>query len=204
MAVSTYSDLTTAIATWGTRTYGTSQTDEFILLAEAKINRRLGPQYRRETTTTLTTDANGEATLPSDFISMRSVVRDVVGSAPLIPASWRTLISLNTYEEDGDPSNYAISGSTFKVAPIAEDDFVLRYWAKLTGLGTNNSTNWLLTFAPDIYLYYCRAVQAAFEEEFAQAAIFEKAGNDAMDELIAQGVVAQFGNAEMVLEGITP
>jgi hypothetical protein len=204
MAVSTYSELSTAIATWGTRTYGTSQTDEFILLTENKINRRLGPQYRRETTTTLTTDANGEATLPSDFISMRSVVRDVVGSAPLIPASWRTLISLNTYEEDGDPSNYAISGSTFKVAPIAEDDFVLRYLAKLTALGANNATNWLLTAKPSIYLFYGRAAQAAFEEEFTQAAVFEAKGDEALDDFIAQGVVAQFGTAEMVLEGYTP
>lgn len=204
MALDNYTNLSTAIGTWGTRTYGTSQTDEFIQIAEDRINSRLGAQYRRETTTTLTTDSSGEVTLPTDFIGMRSIVRDVSGSEPLNPVSWRTLTVLNPYATSGDPTDYAISGTTLKVAPVAEDDFIARYWAKLGALSSLNATNWLLDLKPSVYLFYCRAAQAAFEEEEARAALFMQMGDDALDDLVAQGTVAQYGAAEMVLDQVTP
>ena len=204
MALDTFANLRTAIGTWGTRTYSNDQAAEFILLAESKINRRLGPQYRRETTTTLNTDANGEVSLPSGFIGMRSITRDLAGSQPLIPVSWRALINLNAYEESGVPVNYAISGSTLKVAPICDDNFIAVYWASLTALSDANASNWLLAHSPDVYLFYCRAAQAAFEEEFDKAAVFEAQAEKGLDEVVGQGTVAQYAAAEMVLEGVTP
>jgi hypothetical protein len=204
VALDTYTNLSTAIGTWGTRTYASAQTDEFILIAEDRINSRLGAQYRRETTGTITTNSSGEATLPADFIAMRSIVRDYTGAEPLIPVSWRTLIQINPSATSGLPQNYAIQGSTLKVAPVCEDDFNAVYWAKLTALGSNNATNWLLTLKPSVYLFYCRAAQAAFEEEEARAAVFMQMGDDALDDLVAQGTVAQYAAAEMVLDQVTP
>lgn len=204
MALDTYANLSTAIGTWGVVTYSTSQTDEFLVIAEDRINSRLGPHYKRETTTTLTTNSAGQATLPSDFAGFRSVVRDVVGSLPLNVVSWRTLISLNPHEVSGDPTDCAISGTTFMVAPVCEDDFIVRYWATLAPLSSSQTTNWLLTAKPSVYLFYCRAAQAAFEHEFDVAAVFQRQGDDALDDLVAQSVVAQYGSAEMVIEGVTP
>lgn len=204
MALDTYTNLSTAIGTWGTRSYGMSQTDEFILIAEDRINSRLGAQYRRETTTTLTTNSSGEVTLPTDFIGMRSLTRDITGAEPLIPVSWRTLVNLNPNETSGIPTNYAFYGATLRVAPVCEDDFIAIYWAKLTGLGTNNATNWLLTLKPSVYLFYCRAAQAAFEEEEERATFYLRAGDDALDDLVGQGTVAQYAAAEMVLDQVTP
>lgn len=204
MALDTYSGLSTAIGTWSTRTYGTSQTDEFILIAEDRINSRLGAQYRRETTATLTTDSSGEVTLPTDFLGMRSLVRGQSGATPLNAVSWRTLTVLNPYSTAGDPTDYAISGSTLKVAPIAEDTFTADYWASLVPLGENNATNWLLDIKPSVYLFYCRAAQAAFEEEEARAAVYMQLGDEALSDLVGQGTVAQYAAAEMVLDQVTP
>lgn len=204
MAINNYANLSTAIGTWGTRTYSTSQTDEFLVIAEDRINSRLGPHYKRETSTTLTTNSSGQATLPSDFAGFRSAVRDVVNSLPLNVVSWRTLISLNPSESSGDPTDCAVSGTTFMVAPVCEDNFIVQYWATLAPLSSSQTTNWLLTAKPSVYLFYCRAAQAAFEEEFNVAAAFQAQGDDALDGLVAQGVVAQYGSAEMVIEGVTP
>lgn len=204
MAVGNYTELSAAIGTWATRTYTTAETDEFIVLAEAAINRKLGSNYRHKTTATITTDASGEATIPADVVNIISLTRDVLGSTPLKKVSWDGLIERNPYEVAGDPTVYAIRGTTLKVAPVKADDFNAVYWAKVTALSSGNATNWLLTLAPDVYLSMTKAMQRAFEEEWQAAALFKSMAEEGLDELISQGNVAEYGNAEMTLPMVTP
>lgn len=201
MAISTYAELTAAINSWSERAYSATETDNFIALAEAGFNRILGPNYRRTTSATVNTDATGLGTLPSDFITARSLVRDVVGSTPLKQVSWDALIALNPYEIAADATHYAISGSSFQVAPITDDNFILTYDAKLAGLSASNTSNWLLTLAPDAYLFMCLAQQRAYEEDFEAAAGFEQKATSITLEWTGAAQVAQFGNVEMVLPG---
>jgi hypothetical protein len=204
MAVSDYATLTTAIGTWTERTYTSGQTDEFIALAEAAFNRRLGSNYRRKITATITTDSSGEATIPSGVIRLESLTQDLLGSFPLTQLAWNSLVALNPYEEADSAIYFAIKGTTLKVAPVTEDDFIAVYWAKLTGLSSGNTTNWLLDLAPDAYLAMCQSVQRAFEEDFQTAALYEAKANAILDELVSQGNVAEYGNTETVLAMVTP
>jgi hypothetical protein len=204
MAVTDYATLTTAIGTWSERTYTSGQTDEFIALAEAAFNRRLGSNYRRKVTATITTDSSGEATIPSGVIRLESLTQDLLGSSPLTQLAWNALVALNPYEEADSAIYFAIKGTTLKVAPVTEDDFIAVYWAKLTGLSSGNTTNWLLDLAPDAYLAMCQSVQRAFEEDFQVAALYEAKANAILDELVSQGNVAEYGNTETVLAMVTP
>jgi hypothetical protein len=204
MAVTDYATLTTAIGTWTERTYTSGQTDEFIALAEAAFNRRLGSNYRRKVTATITTDSSGEATIPSGVIRLESLTQDLLGSFPLTQLAWNALVALNPYEEADSAIYFAIKGTTLKVAPVTEDDFIAVYWAKLTGLSSGNTTNWLLDLAPDAYLAMCQSVQRAFEEDFQTAALYEAKANAILDELVSQGNVAEYGNTETVLAMVTP
>ena len=201
--ITDYASLTTAIGDWSERTYTQSQVDGFIGLFEARANRILGHNYRREVEKTLNTDANGEVTLPTGFVGMRSIVRDVSGSVPLLPVTWGQLSTLNPYAESGDPVNYAISGSTLKVAPIAGDDFTAVYWSKLTGLNSTDTTNWLITLAPDAYLWGVLAQAYAFEED-PRAMNYREISDAIIDELRVMSDLAQFSNAEVVLDTVTP
>ncbi len=204
MSIANYSDLSTAIGSWSTRTYTSGQIDNFIGLFEAGANRRLGPNHRRQTTSTLDTDSVGEAALPGDFLTMRSVIRDVVGSVPLTQCTWDQLLRFNPNETSDDSVYYAIRGTTFKVSQITDDVFNIVYDAALTGISSNNTTGWLLSMAPDAYLFGCLAQQQVFEEEYEKAAVFQARSDAMLDALTAQSNVALYGNAELVIDGITP
>lgn len=204
MAIGTYSDLISAIDDYTDRSYSTARKDIWIGNAEAKFNRRLGADYRRSTSTTLNTDANGEVSLPSGFVQMRSLTRDLAGSAPLKQVPWSALIALNPYEYSDAANWFAISGTTLKVAPITDDDFLAIYDATLSGLTSSNTTNWLLTLAPDVYLNMCLAEEALFTRDFAGAQGLAASSYDMLDDLVAMDQVAQFSNVEAVPDTAMP
>lgn len=205
MAIATYSDLLSAIDDYTDRTYTDARKAVFVGNAEAKFNRKLTSSFRRMTSTTLTTNSSGEATLPSGFAGLRSIVRDVVGSTPLRQVSWDALLLLNPYEVSDDAAaHYAIYGTVLKVAPIVEDSFNAIFDSKLTALSASNTTNWLLTLAPDAYLTMCLAEEALFTREFVLAQGLEASAYGMLADVVAMDQVAQFGNAELVLDMVTP
>jgi hypothetical protein len=200
MAIATYSDLLSEIDAYTDRSYATSRKAVWVGNAEAKFNRKLTSSYRRLMDTTLTTDSTGLASLPSGFVGLRSIVRDVAGSTPLTQTSWGALIDLNPYELSEDATHYAIQGTYLKVSRVTEDDFLAVFDSKLTALSDSNSTNWLLALAPDVYLTMCLAEEALFTREFATAAGLESTAYGMLSDIVSMDQVAQFGNAELHLE----
>lgn len=204
MPFSTYSELSTALSSWEERTFSSTETDEFIALSEAAANRRLKQDFRRRTSVTINTDASGEATLPTGFVGMTSLVRNVIGSLPLKQVSWDSLIERNPYQIGDDAGVYAINGTVLKVAPVTDDDFICKFSSVLTGLSGSNTTNWLLTLAPDFYLFYGQAMAAAKYKDYGAAAGLKGEALDILDDLVSQGNVAEYGNVEMTLSMATP
>ena len=204
MAISSYAELTTAINSYMVKTYTSTETDMFIAQAEAVINRHLGSQYRRSGAATITTDSSGVASLPTGFVMLRSIVRNVAGSKPLTQVSWDALILMDPYAISSDAGFYAIYGSTIKVAPVTEDDFLAIFDSSVPALSSTTTTNWLLTLAPDVYRILCQSQAYDFEMDAAENERLEAKGIAKLDELIAQSNVAQYGNVETVLDMVTP
>lgn len=204
MAISTYDALLTAIDDYTDRSYTAARKAIWVGNAEAKFNRRLSATFRRMTDTTLTTDSTGLATLPSGFAGIRSIVRDVVGSKPLVQVSWDALLAMNPYEVASDATSYAINSTSLRVAPVTEDSFVAVFNGILTPLSDSNQTNWLLALVPDCYLTMCLAEEALFTREFVAASGLESSATGMLDAVVAMDAVAQFGAAEMVLDMVTP
>ena len=204
MALGTYAELTTAIGTWEERTFTATETDQFIRLTEAKADRKLRQDFRRRTSATINTDSSGVGTLPNGFVGMTSLVRDVLGSVPLKQVSWDALVLRNPYEIGDDAGVYAINGTTLMVAPVTDDDFIAKFSSVLTGLSGAATTNWLLTLAPDFYLFGCQAAASAYLKDYATASILQGQADAILDELVSQGNVAEYGNAEMTLDMVTP
>jgi hypothetical protein len=74
----------------------------------------------------------------------------------------------------------------------------------LTGLSSGNTTNWLLALAPDYYLFGCQAAAAAKWKAYQEAAMLNAMADDILNDLVSQGNVAEYGNAEMTLDMVTP
>lgn len=205
MTISTYSELADALNTYQKRTYTTAQFELFLGNFESWANRRLGQDYRREVTTTITTNADGMAALPSGFTGMRSIVRASNSSYPLKQVTWASIIERNPNETASEPMVYAISGALLRVSPIAADDFDAIYWSTLTALNSSSSTsNWLLAAAPDAYFFGVLAQAKAYHEDLAGAVGFEQKTAAIIDELNTQAVVASHNMATITIPGPTP
>ena len=96
--------------------------------------------------------------LPADFLD--GLTLKLTGTNPITPLQSETLNSLDTlqnttYLSSGKPLFFAIVGENFRVLPTPDSTYAyeLVYYADLAKLSVSNTTNWLLTQAPDIYLY---------------------------------------------------
>lgn len=158
MAIGTWTELKAAVGAWLENDDLTTQIDNLIVLAEARL--------RRETSVR---NAQSQATgflraepvaLPSDY--EETIAWRLPGTPDLV-AEYRPpheFFELAARSYLGRPKLYTIVGSGTYWAPLppasASDEtypYTLEYKAGLLALGSGNSTNWLLTRAPDLYLY---------------------------------------------------
>ena len=150
MAITSYSELQTAVQTWAHRGDLTSaQIQEFIALAESDLQVRAKlTQWEQTASVTITA---GSGPLPSDFASMKSVE---FGSASvtLTQVSPQKYQYLESATESGIPVNYSIIADTLKLVPVATGTASILYTARFTPLSGSATTNSLLTLFPDVYL----------------------------------------------------
>ena len=148
----TASGLRASIAEWLDDATLSASIPDFILMAEARMNRllRIGDEEVRATAT-----ITGEyLPLPSDFGGMRSIF---VSGSPNRPLQQMESGSLRTRFENvagaAYPGYFAISGNQLQFGPVvASGNLEIVYYRRIPPLATN-TTNWLLTAHPDVYLY---------------------------------------------------
>ncbi len=204
MAITNYATLVTAVSAWVERANDsnyTGEVDTFIDMAEARFNRALIGDPRLEANTTLTTDSDGEATLPSDYLALKFAFWDSSTDIPLDVVSWEQLKRLNTADTSGNPCRLAIRNTTLKLGPIKAGSVDLNYYAKITPLDGTNTTNWLITLAPDVYLLMSLAMGHLFNEDLQQAALLEAKAMALLNEVRQQGEASHIFNAGLSLPG---
>lgn len=204
MSFDSYSALSTAVGSWEERTFTSAETDEFIVLAESKANRRLARHWARQATQTITTDASGYVDLPTGFLGLASLKQDLLGTRPMTQVSWDMIAMINPNADANRALYYAISGTQLRVAPVCADDFIATFDKTVAALSSTNTTNWLLSLAPDYYLFACQAGAAAKYKAYQEAAMLQGQADNILEELVSQANVAQLGNAELIMSGCTP
>ena len=161
MALSTYSDLKAAVASWLNREDLTSQIPDFITLAEARFNREL--RVNAMTSRVVASSSTDYVALPDDWLQHISVV--VTSPATTYSAlEYITVEQYNDLRKDGLTGvsrYYTIIDSNILLLPAPESSITLEivYYKKIAALSDSNTTNWLLTRSPDLYLY-CSLMQA--------------------------------------------
>jgi hypothetical protein len=165
MAITTYSELLTAVANWMNRDDLTDRIPEYIALAEAKLNRTL--RVRQMESAGTDTMSSSAITLPTDWLAYKSLWYTSGGErfeVRNVPVQ-----EVNRFDGGGTgmPSSYYIAGSTVTFFPTAQSDYTTGhiYYQKIPALTVSNTTNWLLTFAPDVYLYGTVLEAAAYMKD---------------------------------------
>lgn len=197
-AITDYTTLVAAIADWSERS--DYDADEIIGLSEADIRLYLGPHFSKETSTTLTF-TSGSATLPTGLVRVISLVHSTYGV--LTERSAGGVREQRVWDTSGIPSIYAVQGETIITAATYTGDLTLDYEGTLTGL-TSNSTNWLITYAPQVYLAMCKSYVMARGEDYAQAGALKALAFKTLDDLVMQSTVIQQGRASVTIPGTTP
>lgn len=214
MAINTYATLLSAITDWIARDDLTTRIPDFVMLAETKFNRIL-LHPRMETRTTLTVDTGSAdpefLDLPADFQTMRSVRLSGVAGKPRLAFMSQTQIEDYRYSIDnisGQPVYFSIVGSQMELAPTPNQNYAVQmtYRTNIPPLLASNTTNWLLTLAPDLYLYGSLLESAAYIKDDGRLAVWSSAFQTCMEQLNIHGERQSFdsGPTSVLLPGITP
>ena len=150
MAITTYSELQTALQSSLARTDLATAAADWITLFEAAANRRL--RVRQMETSTTLTPVSGSVSLPSDYLSWRRVTWS---GSPLQELEYVTPTYLNWAFPGSSVANaavFTIEGAVLKVRPSSDTALDFDYFQKIPALTNINTTNWLLTAHPDCYL----------------------------------------------------
>ena len=156
MALNTYSALKTSIANWLNRTDLTSEiSEDFIVLAEKDFNSKLRIRKMISTDNSFTIDAETEA-LPTGFLQVRDFYILIGGTKHsltyITPAQMDQIKGGST---TGQPNSFTILGDNFRFAPSPDSSYtgVLNFYKEFDPLSDSNTSNYILTNHPAIYLY---------------------------------------------------
>lgn len=154
MAISNYAELKSAVADWLNRADLTSAIPNFVALAEAKFNRDL--RTRQQVKRAYATLTGQYIQLPTDWAEGINLQLNVnpVRVLDFVTTDQADRIKARRYG-DTNADAYTIVGSQLEVIPVVGDDteIEMAYYAKVPALSDSNTTNWLLTEWPDLYLY---------------------------------------------------
>lgn len=217
MAINTYATLVSAVTEWLARDQDTTliaRIPDFITLAEAKFNRvLLHPKMESRSTALVdTTDDEPEfITLPSDFQTMRSVRLSGVTGKPRLAFMTKTQLDDYRYSTDNvadQPVYFAIVGTEMELAPTPGENYTLEmvYRANISALTSGNTTNWLLTLAPDLYLYGALLEAAPYLKNDEHISVWASGVQMAIEQLNTHGARQSYdsGPSSLWLPGVTP
>lgn len=155
MAISTYSELQTAVKNWSKRADLDSMIPDFIRLAELRVNRNM--RIRKMETRVTASTVNGQEYygLPTNFVQMRSFK---LNTSPLTDLDYITPERMDQVwagTNTGQPVAYTITGDEVRLGPKPDGVYTMEmlYWQKPAALTDSATTNFMLTANPDALLY---------------------------------------------------
>lgn len=186
MAITNYSELQSAVASWLDRSDLTARIPEFIALAESRIARKLRiREMETESDVTLVAGTR-TAAVPTGF---REVRRVYLNTSPITDLEymspqdyWGRYASTNT----GKPVVFTVEGTNLVFGPIPDSGYtakVLHYKA-LDAL--SSSAHGVFTANPDVYLYGSLVAAEPFLKNDKRVSMWKALFDESLMELEAQ------------------
>jgi hypothetical protein len=155
MALSSYSELKSTVASYLARNDLTAVIPDFIRLAEERLRRDLRIRQMLVVATADTTGGDSTVGLPTDFLEMRDIH---VNLNPVVQLSYKApnaFYSSGKSTLSGKPTDYTVLAAEFQLAPIPDAAYTLQmlYYAKPALLSDSNASNVFLANCPDALLY---------------------------------------------------
>lgn len=198
MAITTYAELKSAVADWLNRDDLTDTIDTFIDLAEAQFNRTI--RHRKMVTRSDATLDTPYFAVPSDWLQ---TIRFQLSTNPVTPLLFVTpeqaLEESQVYSAAQQPLFYTMIGEQFQVVPSPDSSYSaeLLYYAKVPALSDSNTTNWLLSESPDIYLYGALIQSAPYLKEDERIGVWAGLYQRLFDDMMLADERARIGSSKL-------
>lgn len=183
MALATYNDLKNMLTNFSHRTDITDVVDDFITLAEDRIDTELKLRSNElRATSTATVDTRFLA-LPTRFYKMRSVVinrqtdvnDETEGDVTACLYKTPQALSESVRTITGRPQYFTVTSQLEFERPFDYAYTIeMNYFSKLQGLSASNTTNDVLTDYPTLYYYGCMIFLSLWEDDTQKTAKFEQ------------------------------
>lgn len=171
----------------------------FIQFVEAKLNRYLFVRQMETRATALTDGTLTEPefiALPSDFQSMRRIRLSSVSGKPLL--SFLSPAAMDDYRSNngnvpGQPLYFTIFSNEIELAPTPGAAYTIEMiYRQVIPALASNPTNWLLSLAPDVYLYGALLESAPYLKNDDRIQVWGTGFTSALDGLNALGNTSTF------------
>ena len=197
MSLSNFTELKTEIANFLNRDDLTNVIPTFIRLAEAKMNRDIR-HWRMETRKTALLD-NQFTTLPIDFLSPVRMTLNTAETKVLELAGTNEISKFRAEAGNatGEPAYYAMIDGSIEVFPSPDADYTIEmlYYEAIEGLSNSITTNWILTYYPDVYLYASLLQSAPYLMEDNRIPVWGAYYTSALETLNQENELAKTGGS---------
>jgi hypothetical protein len=204
-----YPSLQTAVTEYLARDQDTTliaRIPSFVQLAEAKFNRQLfvrQMESRAIAVVNLTSSEPEFIALPADFQSMRRARLSSVTGKPGLEFRSGTQMDeyrFKTADVAAQPRYFTVFGSEIELAPTPDQSYTIEmiYRANIPPLAAN-ATNWLLAFAPDLYLYGALLESAPYIKEDGRIQTWGLGFTGALNDLNNLGLTSTFNAGPMTV-----
>ena len=197
MCLSNFTELKTEIANFLNRDDLTNVIPTFIRLAEAKMNRDIR-HWRMETRKTALLD-NQFTALPIDFLSPVRMTLNTAETKVLELAGTNEISKLRAEAGNatGEPAYYAMIDGSIEVFPSPDADYTIEmlYYEAIEGLSNSITTNWILTYYPDVYLYASLLQSAPYLMEDNRIPVWGAYYTSALETLNQENELAKTGGS---------
>jgi len=156
MALGTYSQLQTSVADWLHRSDLSAIIPDLITIAEMRMNADVVARDMETTATLYTVAGTKTVAMPTDVTETRRLA--IVSIDPKRVLNFMSPEKLTEdypYSTNSIPEVYTVIGGNFELGPTPDAVYTLEYTyrQRIPSLSNTNTTNWLLTKWPHVYLY---------------------------------------------------
>ena len=202
MAITTYTELKSTIADFLNRDDLTAVIPTFISLAESQINRDVR-HWKMENLSQATT-SNKFLVTPADWVENIKVGITNTGYNELDLVNQQEIGKLRRMYSDtlGEPECYIMSENSYELFPTpdGEYDIELLYYQKISSLSDESPTNWLLSDAPDVYLYGALIHSSPYLKDDARITMFSQMYAAAVSQLNSSSSRAKYSGSGLRLK----
>ena len=198
MALATYADLKTAVATWLSRADLTSQIPDFITLCHRKLMRTIRTREMEVTDSAFVISAE-TVNLPSLFIEARTMY---LQTNPRQQMTFMDPEKMTEFYTDtvNTPKRFCVVGSQFRFSPPPDATYTatLVYYQEASAMSATSDTNWIMTSHPDAYLFGALLEAVSLIQDDSRVPLWQARYAEAVEQIKSNSQRAKFGGAAMM------